>query len=168
VRPRRALVGHGADEAANLLVGGDAVAVDAFDALGQRTEHVGEDLAVERRLVVEVVVEHRLVEARPGGDAIDFGAVEPARGELERRRRNQPIAGRLGIGTRAAAGDSALLHFTNWLVKLLQRPWARQLVRMAHLCSLFGVLGSGVPPRRTDEHSTRTEAQTRYRSCCNR
>ncbi len=45
-------------------------------------EHVAEDLAVERRLAAEVVVDHRLVEAGGAGDAVDAGAGEATGGEL--------------------------------------------------------------------------------------
>ena len=41
-----------------------------------------EDLAVERRLAAEVVVDHRLVDAGGAGDAVDVGAGVAAGGEL--------------------------------------------------------------------------------------
>ena len=45
-------------------------------------EHVAQDLAIERGLALEVVVDHRLVQARGAGDAVDVGAGVAARGEL--------------------------------------------------------------------------------------
>ena len=51
-----------------------------------------EDLAVERRLAPEVVVDHRLVDAGGAGDAVDVGAGEAARGELGGGGGEQPLA----------------------------------------------------------------------------
>ena len=53
-----------------------------LDRRGQAAEQVVQDRAVEGGLVLEVVVEHRLVHAGPAGDAVDLGAVEAAGREL--------------------------------------------------------------------------------------
>ena len=50
--------------------------------VGEATEAVAQHFAVETDLAREVVVDHRLVDARLGGDAIDARAGEPAGGEL--------------------------------------------------------------------------------------
>ena len=47
--------------------------------------HVADDLGVERALAAEVVVEHRLVDAGAGGDAVGAGGVVAALGEFVRR-----------------------------------------------------------------------------------
>ena len=70
------------------------------DAVGDGAEQLAQDLAVERGLAAEVVVEHRLVDARRGGDAVDLGAVEPAGGELAARPR-RAAAPRVGLGAGA-------------------------------------------------------------------
>ena len=51
-----------------------------------------EDLAVERGLAAEVVVDHRLVEAGGGGDAVDAGAGEAVGGELAAGGGEDPVA----------------------------------------------------------------------------
>ena len=66
---------------------------------GERAEEVGEDGAVEGGLVLEVVVEHRLVHAGARGDAIDLGPVESPGGELRRRGGEQAVARRVPAGT---------------------------------------------------------------------
>ena len=61
-------------------VPGPSAMARARDADG--AEHVAEDLEVEAVLAAVVVVEHRLVDARLGGDAVDAGGVVAALGEL--------------------------------------------------------------------------------------
>ena len=86
VRARLGLDGDRLDEGADLVgrVAGGRAASETRRADG--LEHVAEDFAVERGLAGEVVVDHRLVDARGAGDAIDAGAGE-ARGRRTRRRR---------------------------------------------------------------------------------
>ena len=106
VRPRLGLGGDGLDERADLV--GRAAASEAAtarDAGADGAEHVAQDLAVERRLAAEVVVDHRLVEAGGAGDAVDAGAGEPARGELGGGGGEEPVARAGGpVGLAAAAG----------------------------------------------------------------
>ena len=74
----------------------------ARDAHADGAEHVAQHLEVERALAAEVVVEHRLVDARLGGDAVHAGGVEAALGELLGGGRENGGVGRL-------AGSSSLL-----------------------------------------------------------
>ena len=67
--------------ARTLSAGGELGGGDGADAGADGGEHVAEDLAIEPGLAAEVVVDHRLVQARGVGDAIDAGAGEPVRGE---------------------------------------------------------------------------------------
>src|SRR4029453_1757196 len=62
------------------------------DAPTDRMEHLAEDLLVERGLAVEVVVNHRLVDVRGAGDAVDVGAGNPAGGELGGGGGKEPLA----------------------------------------------------------------------------
>ena len=48
------------------------------EAFGESLDADGHDLAVQRQLAAEVVVEERLVDARAAGDAIDAGGGEAA------------------------------------------------------------------------------------------
>ena len=68
----------------------------ARDGRGHRLEEVAQDGAIQGGLVLEVVVEHRLVHAGARGDAVDLGAVEAARGELDRPRRRAGARGTAG------------------------------------------------------------------------
>ena len=69
-----------------------AAVADGGDGVTDAVEQLAEDLAVESRLAAEVVIEHGLVHAGAGGDAVDLGAVESARGKFRRRRREQALA----------------------------------------------------------------------------
>ena len=90
--------GDGLDEAAQLRLRGASPLADGFDGAGDAAEQVEQDRLVERGLALEVVVEHRLVDAGAGGDAVDLGAVEPAGGELLGGGREDPVAGGGGAG----------------------------------------------------------------------
>ena len=97
------------DEAADLVGRVCGGSRRAGDADGDGLEHVAEDLAIERGLAAEVVVDHRLVDARGAGDAIDAGAGEPAGGELSGRSREQPLPrrGAAGLLTPSASGRAS-------------------------------------------------------------
>ena len=101
VRPRLALGGEGGDELADLVGGRELGGGDGAHPGADGAEHVAEDLAVERGLAAEVVVDHRLVQARGAGDAVDAGAGEAARGELGRGGGKHAVARRVGAGGRA-------------------------------------------------------------------
>src|SRR5690606_26074160 len=92
VRPRFRLACDRLDHGADVIGRIGARRRRRFDAAGDRTEHVAEDLAVEARLAVEVVVEHRLVDAGGLGDPVYAGAREPARRELRGGSREEPRA----------------------------------------------------------------------------
>ena len=93
VRPRLGLGGDGLDEArGSSRPAGAPARATSRDARADGAEHVAEDLAVERRLAVEVVVDHRLVDAGGGGDAVDVGAGKAAGGELGGGGGEEPLA----------------------------------------------------------------------------
>ena len=52
---------------------------------GEGGDALADDRAIERDLASEVVVDHRLVHAGAGGEAIDPGAAEAVGGELHAR-----------------------------------------------------------------------------------
>ena len=79
-----------ADEA---LVGGVGPVGDLADQGADGAEHVADDLAVEGELVLEVVVNHRLVDAGGVGDVVDADAVEAAGGEELRGGKEDVVAG---------------------------------------------------------------------------
>jgi len=84
-RKVRALVGlglEGVDEGDQLLRRGERRGDDGGRAVADGGEDAAEDLEVEGELVVEVVVDHRLVEAGAAGDGVDGGAAEAVEGEL--------------------------------------------------------------------------------------
>ena len=97
VRLGDGLAGDGVDELTDLerrrLIG----VAPGRDGIADGIEQLAQDLAVEARFAAEVVVEHRLVDAGLGGDAVDLGAVESARRKFLRRRRQQA-----GPGSRRA------------------------------------------------------------------
>ena len=70
---------------ASSILSADGRSLEAIcvEAIADEGEHLAEQGAVERALALEVVVDHRLVDAGAAGDAIDAGAAEPALGELE-------------------------------------------------------------------------------------
>ena len=105
MRPRLGRLGDRRDELRQLLLRRGTGGGNGADALADGMEHLAEDLLVERRLAVEVVVDHRLVDVRGAGDAVDVGAGEAARGELGGGSREQPLA----------AADSR--------APCLRRPW---------------------------------------------
>ncbi len=79
------------------FVGGGAVAVgDGLHAPGDEREHPAEQGAIQSLLALEVVVEHRLVDAGAAGDAVDAGAGEAARGEFDRGGGEDGVRGDAG------------------------------------------------------------------------
>ena len=75
-------------------------------------QHVADDLAIERQLVGEVVVDHRLVDAGGAGDVVDDDAVEAAARE---RFGGGGEDGGAGSG-RVSWGVPGHDMLTNWLV----------------------------------------------------
>jgi hypothetical protein len=92
VRTRFGRVGNRRDELFEFLFRARVGGGDGADALTHRMEHLAEDLLVERRLAVEVVVNHRLVDVGGAGDAVDVGAGKPAGGELGGGGGEEPLA----------------------------------------------------------------------------
>jgi hypothetical protein len=76
------LVEEAADEGGELGGGPVAGGADGLHAGAEGGEGAADGLAVEGVLAVEVVVDHRLVEAGFPGDAVDAGAGEAVGGEL--------------------------------------------------------------------------------------
>ena len=103
--------GDGVHVAADLLFGRDRRMRRFGDRGADGGEHVAQDLAIERRLAVEVVVDHRLVQPGGAGDAIHVGAGVAAGGEnlssgaqdhldgLARTRLSRLFARAQGFGT---------------------------------------------------------------------
>jgi hypothetical protein len=73
---------EGGDEAVELVGGVGVGGSDGGEAVAHGGEDGAEDGGVEGLLAVEVVVDHRLVEAGAGGDAVDGGGGEAAESEL--------------------------------------------------------------------------------------
>ena len=82
VRSGLGLGGDGLDEEADLRFRRDGRVRRRLGSAPDGLKHVAQDLAVERRLAAEVVVDHRLVEAGGAGDAVDAGAGEAVGREL--------------------------------------------------------------------------------------
>ena len=70
------------DPGVELVLGRAGTVGDGADPGADRAKHVAQHLEVQPELAAVVVVDHRLVDARPGGDAVHAGGVEPALGEL--------------------------------------------------------------------------------------
>ena len=79
---------------------------DVADARADGAEHVAKNLAVELGLAAEVVVNHRLVQAGGGGDAVDAGAGKAVRGKGGGGGGEDTIAGAIRRRGRAALGGS--------------------------------------------------------------
>ena len=79
MRARLRLDGDRFDKRADFLLGGALGLARRVHADGDGLEHIAQDFAIERRLAGEVVIDHRLVDARGAGDAIDIGAGEASR-----------------------------------------------------------------------------------------
>ena len=71
-------------QASSFVFRGAATLGDRAGARADRAKHVAQDLDVQPLLAAVVVVEHRLVDAGPVGDAVDAGGVVAALGELVR------------------------------------------------------------------------------------
>ncbi len=76
------LLDDGDDPGVELVFGGAGAVGDGAGAGADGAEHVAEHLDVEPELAAVVVVDHRLVDARLRGDAVDAGGVVAALGEL--------------------------------------------------------------------------------------
>ncbi len=107
VRPRLRFAGKGVDERADLFGRREIGGGDGAGAGADGAEHVAEDVAVEPGLAAEVVVDHRLVEARGVGDAVDAGAGESVRGEGGGGGGKDAIARGIGAGRRTAPAGGA-------------------------------------------------------------
>ena len=109
VRAGLCLRSDGLDEEADLRSGGTADVRRGRGAAPDGLKHVVQDLAVERRLAAEVVVDHRLVHAGGTGDPVDAGAGEAMGRELGGGRgeeaRTRPFRSR---GPRAASARQSL------------------------------------------------------------
>ena len=81
------------DGAVDLVGGRGGAGGDGLEALGGAAEGLAQQRAVQPLLAVEVVVEHRLVDAGAAGDAIDAGAGEAARGEFDGGGGEDPVGG---------------------------------------------------------------------------
>src|SRR5690606_8916917 len=126
VRPLGKHAGDAPDEVADAGFGRFVCGVLGH-RVGDGPEDVEQDLAIERGLAAEVVVDHRLVQAGAGSDAVDLGAGEPAGGEL---------GGGRGEETIAAGGR--LPRLTNHLVNTVTRraaPVKRDLPPQSSCCS---------------------------------
>src|SRR6185436_7799112 len=83
-RARRRFLDQRADPRVELVLGGTRAISDGAYAGTDRAHHVANDFRVERALAAEVVIQHRLVDAGAGGDAVSAGGVVAALGELVR------------------------------------------------------------------------------------
>ena len=83
-RAGRRFLDQGADPRVELVLGGAGAVGDGADAHADGANHVADDFGVELALAAEVVVEHRLVDPGPGGDALGAGGLVAALGELVR------------------------------------------------------------------------------------
>jgi hypothetical protein len=101
-RACRRLLDDSQDPGIELVLGGAGTVGNGARARPDRAEHAAEHLDVQPQLAAVVVVEHRLVDMRLRGDAVDAGGVVAALGELER---GGPDDGGRGLG---AAGTSAV------------------------------------------------------------
>ena len=85
-RAARRLLDHGRDPGVKLVLAGALAGGDRARAGPNRTEHVAQHLDVQPLLAAVVVIEHRLVDVSPGGNAIDAGGVVAALGRTRARR----------------------------------------------------------------------------------
>ena len=92
-------LGDAGDDAIELVVGGGLGGGNGLHALGGLAEHLAQQRSVQLLFAAEVVIEHRFVDARAAGDAIDPGAGEAAIGELGRGGGEDAVGGDAG-GTR--------------------------------------------------------------------
>ena len=86
---------------------GAGAVVASSAARGDRGEALGEHVAVEAELALEVVVDHRLVDAGPARDAVDAGAGEAAGGELDPGGAEDVAA---GVTVAGAGGPGHLIN----------------------------------------------------------
>src|SRR5688500_15855789 len=114
VRARLRFTGDRGDVGADLVLGGGVGRRDRDDPGADGAEHVAQDLAIERGLAGEVVVDHRLVQ--PGGarDAVDVGAGVAFGGELAGGGREDAVA-RDGGARFGWPGH----ELTNWIVNYM-------------------------------------------------
>ncbi len=80
----RGLFDQGADPRVELVLGRAGAVSDRAHPGTDGAHHVANDLRVELALAAEVVVEHRLVDPGPGGDAIGARGLVATLGELVR------------------------------------------------------------------------------------
>ena len=76
---------EGADPGVELVLGRARAVGDSAHARTDGANHVADDFGIEPGLAAEVVVEHRLVDPGPGGDAFGSRRLVAALGELVRR-----------------------------------------------------------------------------------
>ena len=93
--------------------GGAGCAAIAAQAFGDRREVIADDGGVERALVREVVVDHRLVDAGAAGDAVDGGGGKAASAEFVGGRRQDTRAGSGGGAAAAALVDGTSHQIPN-------------------------------------------------------
>ena len=75
----------GGDPRVELVLGRARTVGDGAGAAADRPHHLAHALRGKLALAAEVVVEHRLVDAGAGGDAVGAGGVVAALGEFDRR-----------------------------------------------------------------------------------
>ena len=95
----------------SLLVGRERLGGDGAQASRtMRREMLADDGGVERALVREVVVDHRLVDAGAAGDAVDGGGGEARARRTRRRRRRGCGCGCRGRGRAGASRHRGLIN----------------------------------------------------------
>ena len=85
--------GDRGDDAVELVGRRGGAGGDGLEALSGTAEGVAQQRAVQPLLAVEVVVQHRLVDAGAPGDSIDARSGEAARGEFDRGGGEDPVRG---------------------------------------------------------------------------
>src|SRR5205823_767517 len=90
-------VREGGDGTVDLLGRGPAAGGDRPQAFAGRGEHAPEEHAVEVLFAPEVVVEHRLVDASPAGDAVDASATEATLREFGGGGEEDAVGGDAGV-----------------------------------------------------------------------
>ncbi len=93
------------DDVSELAIGSGVLGDCGAHARDDRGEHISDDAGIERALVGKVVIDHRLVDPRALGDAVDGGGGKAAGAKLVAGGSEDSLAGVGGACLRASLTD---------------------------------------------------------------